>query len=72
MLDFLSSLAVPAIVVLTKVDKLKSAERSKRTEDITGRLGVDPEQVVPFSSKTGEGRESLLGSLEALLTEVQP
>jgi hypothetical protein len=33
------------------------------------RLGVDSDQVIPFSSKTGEGREVLLESLDALLRE---
>jgi GTP-binding protein len=72
MLEFLATLAVPTLVVLTKVDKLKPAERSKQVAAIGDRLGLDPEQVVSFSSKTGDGREALLGSLEALLTEVEP
>lgn len=70
MLEFLASLTVPALVVLTKVDKLKPAARSKQVEAIGAQLGLELEQVVPFSSRTGEGREALLGSLEALLTEV--
>lgn len=72
MLDFLAALAVPTLVVPTKVDKLRSGERSKQLEGIRTRLGLEVDQVVPFSSRTGEGREALLGSLEALLTEVEP
>jgi GTP-binding protein len=72
MLDFLATLAVPTLVVLTKVDKLKSAERTKQAGAIGAQLGLDPEQIVAFSSKTGEGRDALLASLEALLTEVEP
>jgi GTP-binding protein len=71
MLEFLASLGVPALVTLTKVDKLKPTERVRQLAAIAERLGLDPEQVVPFSSRTGEGRDELLGSVEALLAEVQ-
>ncbi|MBW3660885.1 MAG: hypothetical protein KY397_04550, partial [Gemmatimonadetes bacterium] len=36
-------------------------------KEVRERLGLDPEQVLPFSSKTGEGREELLASLDLLL-----
>jgi GTP-binding protein len=72
MLEFLATLAVPTLVVLTKVDKLKNAERARQVETIGTQLGLEHEQIVPFSSKTGEGREALLVSLEALLSEVEP
>jgi GTP-binding protein len=69
MLEYLAGLGLPALVVVTKVDKLN---RSKRTRDIPTLiegLGLDPEQVIPFSSVTGEGREELLGALSQLLAE---
>jgi GTP-binding protein len=69
MLEFLASLEAPALVVLTKVDKLKGSERKKQLHEIAARLALDPDQVVPFSSQTGEGREELLAALEALLME---
>jgi hypothetical protein len=31
------------------------------------QLGLDDEQLLPFSSKTGEGREELLSALESLV-----
>lgn len=67
MLDFLAQLRTPTLVVLTKVDKLKRSERKKAFAKAADRLGVDPEQLLPFSSKTGEGREVLLAALDALL-----
>jgi GTP-binding protein len=72
MLEFLAGLAVPTLVVLTKVDKLRPSERAKQVEAIGTQLELEQEQIVPFSSKTGDGREALLVSLEALLTEVEP
>lgn len=67
MLDYLARLKLPTLVVLTKVDKLKSAQRKKAFDTSVAAMGLDPEQVVPVSSKTGEGREVLLGSLRSLL-----
>jgi GTP-binding protein len=67
MLEYLSSLGLPALVVLTKVDKLTRSKRAAQVEGITRRLGLDKEQVIPFSSKTGEGRELLLEALDAFL-----
>lgn len=68
MIEYLSSIEMPTLCVLTKVDKLKSAERERRLVAAPASLGIDAEQVLPFSSTTGEGRAELLDSLEHLLT----
>lgn len=67
MIAFLADLAVPALVVLTKVDKLKRSERRRQFESISEKLELGMEQVVPFSAVTGEGCEDLLRALEGLL-----
>lgn len=72
MIEFLASLGVPTLVVLTKVDKLKKAERARRLASAVSALELDMDQVVPFSSQTGEGREVLLEALESLLREPAP
>ena len=69
MVEFLAALGAPALVVLTKVDKLKKAERGRRLEATVSALGLDLDQVVPFSAQTGEGREVLMEALESLLRE---
>jgi GTP-binding protein len=68
MLEYLSRLEVPTLIVLTKVDKLKNAQRVQRVTTLARQLGVEEEQVVSFSSTTGEGREDLLDTLRHLLT----
>lgn len=68
MVAFLEAAAIPTLFVLTKIDKLSKRERSQLVAEIVGRLGVDPDQVIPFSSKTGEGRDELLSALELLLS----
>jgi GTP-binding protein len=67
MLDYLAGLGIPTLVVLTKVDKLKSSQRAQALEASIAKLGLDPDQVVPASSRTGEGRDDLLAALADLL-----
>lgn len=67
MLDYLSALKLPTLVVITKVDKLKRSQRKEQLRKIGEVLALDREQVLPFSSKTGEGREELLASIEHLI-----
>lgn len=67
MVAYLADLELPAVVVLTKMDKLKQSERTPAVRKAMAALQVDPEQLVPFSSRTGEGREALLAALDALL-----
>lgn len=69
MLEFLAKLGAPTLVVLTKVDKLKRSQREPTVRATAERLGLDMEQILPFSAVTGEGRDLLLGALEGLLRE---
>jgi GTP-binding protein len=69
MLDFLSEIGVPTIVVLTKIDKLTASERRKRLAELPLRLGLDAEQVIAFSASTGEGRDELGTAIESLLEQ---
>jgi GTP-binding protein len=69
MLDFLSQLGVPTIIVLTKIDKLSSRERADRITAISNELGLDSDQIVPFSAVTGEGRGELAEAIDALLSQ---
>ncbi len=67
MVEYLARLGVPALVVLTKMDKLKAQQRRDSVARALRELSLDQEQLVPFSSKTGEGREELLSALDDLL-----
>lgn len=69
MVAYLADLGLPTLVVLTKVDKIKRSERQKSIRRAVDMLGVDEAQLLPFSAKTGEGREHLLEALEELVTE---
>lgn len=69
MLDFLGDLGIPTIVVLTKVDKLTPAERTRRIVQLASELTLDDDQLIPFSAVTGEGRNDLAEAIESLLNE---
>lgn len=67
MIGYLASLGLPVLVVLTKMDKLKRSQRAGAVRATAEALEVEPEQVLAFSSKTGEGRDELLAALDVLL-----
>jgi len=67
MMGYLARVEVPAMVVLTKIDKLKQSERKKAIERALEKLELEEDQLVPFSSRTGEGRDVLLSALDDLL-----
>jgi GTP-binding protein len=69
MLDFLARLGAPTIIALTKVDKLAKGAVPGRLEAIAAQLELDPDQVVPFSARTGEGRDELATALMDLLAQ---
>ncbi len=67
MVAYLGEIGLPALIVLTKVDKLKKAELERSKARALEALGIDESQLVPFSAKSGEGRDALLSALEELL-----
>lgn len=69
MVDFLAELGVPTIFAATKVDKLKKSEVAARVRQLAQQLGLDPDQIVPFSAQTGEGRDDLAAALMELLAQ---
>ena len=67
MVEFLAEKGLPTLVVLTKMDKLRRVARERTVTEAVERLNIDQDQVLGFSSKTGEGREELLTALEDLI-----
>ncbi|HAT38044.1 MAG TPA: YihA family ribosome biogenesis GTP-binding protein [Gemmatimonadetes bacterium] len=69
MIEYLANVGLPTLVVLTKFDKLKRNERQTAVTRALETLGVDESQLLPFSSKTGEGRDDLLSALGRLINQ---
>src|SRR3954471_19709955 len=66
MLDFLAELEVPTIVALTKADKLSKSAARERAAALSRLLAIDPQQLILFSSQSGEGRLELLEAITYL------
>lgn len=67
MLDFLAELEVPVLIAVTKVDKLSRTQLPARLEELARSLGVAVEQLLPFSSQTGQGRDELAAAVVGLV-----
>jgi GTP-binding protein len=67
MLDFLSEVEIPTIVAVTKSDKVTRSAISAKVSDLAKGLGLAEEQVIPFSSRTGEGRAELAEAMMSLI-----
>jgi GTP-binding protein len=69
MLDVLSEIELPTLVVLTKIDKLKAKERAERLAQASLVMQLEEEQIIPFSTVTGEGRDELARAVADLVLE---
>ncbi|MGW8267994.1 MAG: ribosome biogenesis GTP-binding protein YihA/YsxC [Longimicrobiales bacterium] len=67
MMEYLGEVGVPALVVLTKMDRVPKGKHQRTVESAAEALHLEPEQLLLFSSKTREGRDLLLEALEDLL-----
>src|ERR1041385_1954422 len=67
MLEFLAETGVPALVAITKIDKFPRARAIARVKLIPQSLGLADDQVIAFSSVTGEGRDDLAETVLALV-----
>jgi GTP-binding protein len=66
MLDFLGELGTPTIIAVTKIDKLSPAAGAAHVRALTIALGLDDDQVIPFSAVTGRGRDDLASAIVEL------
>ncbi len=66
-LEFLADVGVPTLIVLTKTDKLSRTQVAGRVAAVADRIGVDPEQCLPFSAHTGLGRDDLAEAVVSLI-----
>lgn len=71
-MELLGGIGLPTLVILTKIDRVPKGKRQGALEAAARELGIDPDQLLPFSSKTGEGREDLLAALDELLLPGEP
>jgi GTP-binding protein len=69
MVEFLAELGVPTIFVATKVDKMRPREIPVRLGELATELGVNEDQLLPFSAESGEGRDELAAAIVDVLAQ---
>jgi GTP-binding protein len=62
---------IELVVVLTKVDKLKSGQRAAARQKIAQTLGVQPSDCVYYSSSKNIGRHELIQRINAGLRDAE-
>lgn len=67
MVEYLRFHQLPFITVATKADKISRAARLRQLLPIARALQVQPFDIIPWSSQTGEGRDRLLAAIEQAL-----
>lgn len=71
MLNFLIDNELPFVVVLTKSDKLNKTQRSERLNAFKTEIPYGDEiMMIPFSSETGEGVESITQLVNEVMDEI--
>ena len=64
LLAWLDHQGVPALPVLTKVDKLSKTRAAKQRAAIARDLGVPPDLLILFSAKTRQGKDAVLDAID--------
>lgn len=67
--DMLADIGVPAIVAVTKTDKIAKPKVRERLHELAVELELDEDQMIPFSAVTGAGRDELAEAVMSLLEQ---
>jgi GTP-binding protein len=57
------------LIVLTKKDKLSRSALAESQRSVSQALGLDLNSLIPFSAKTGEGKEKILIWIQQISTQ---
>ncbi|UCD87393.1 MAG: YihA family ribosome biogenesis GTP-binding protein [Desulfobacterales bacterium] len=68
LLAWLAHCKIPALVVLTKADKLKKNAQDKQQRAIARDLSMDPASLILFSAATGFGKRELWAAIDDRLS----
>ncbi len=68
LLEWLALREVPALLALTKVDKLKPMRRAARVRELTAQSGLAPARVIATSAETGTGIAELWRAIDTRLS----
>lgn len=71
MVEYLIETEYPFLIVLTKADKLSKRQREERLAALQQELPCENVTVVPVSSQTGEGIDTLREILDEIAADVE-
>ncbi len=72
LLAWLAERDVPAILALTKIDKLKPMRRAQRVRELAASVDLPRERVVATSAEKGDGMDELWRAIDALVSASGP
>lgn len=67
MLTYMYHYGLPFTLVATKSDKLSRAQASRAVQTLASALAVGRDDIIAFSSQTGQGKEAVLQRLDCVL-----
>jgi GTP-binding protein len=67
LVKWLESHGTPYLIILTKADKLSKTKQAKRRATICSQLNREEQGVILFSTKTRQGRETVLDEIKHLI-----
>lgn len=67
MMEYAKYYEIPVVVIATKIDKVKNSQRGKCLRAIVEDLGIEKEQLIPFSSETKEGVNKAWEAIDKML-----
>ncbi len=72
LIEWLRSLSLPALITMTKSDKLSKNKLVHARRQIAETLSIDPEEICTFSARTGAGKRELWQKIRALIDLAKP
>ncbi len=65
--EWLDQFGLPGILILTKMDKLSKTKQAKQRNSIAETLAVKKDDLILFSAKSRQGKDSVWKAIEKLL-----
>ncbi len=70
-IGWLDHFSIPAVLILTKADKLSKTKQIKQHLSIAKALNVDPNGLILFSAKTRQGKDAVWNAIKSLDIAIQ-
>jgi GTP-binding protein len=72
LIQWLRDLPLPALITITKIDKLSKNKMARAVGQTAEALSLDAEKICTFSAHTGQGKKELWQKLKYLIDAAHP